>query len=91
MNNALKNAVRAGGCLASTVVNAQDTPFNQRIVFTSQRDGNFELYSMAADGSDLARLTTARGDDYAAAWSPDQDENRVCGGANKLRMGINCF
>jgi Tol biopolymer transport system component len=37
----------------------------------STRDGNPELYVMAADGSAARRLTTWRRDDMAPAWSPD--------------------
>lgn len=42
-----------------------------RIVFTSTRDGDIELYSMAEDGSDLQRLTHAPGYDGGAFYSPD--------------------
>ena len=42
-----------------------------RIVFASNRSGDFEIWSMNADGSGLRRLTTAVGDDGAPQWSPD--------------------
>jgi Tol biopolymer transport system component len=41
------------------------------IAFTSQRDGNSEIYVMNADGTDQRRLTHAAGDDYSPDWSPD--------------------
>jgi TolB protein len=44
---------------------------NGQIVFSSDRDGNYELYVMNADGSDVRRLTTSSGVDYLPAWSPD--------------------
>ncbi len=43
----------------------------QRIVFTSARDGDLELYSMAADGSDARRLTFTPGYDGGAFFSDD--------------------
>ncbi|MDQ3946702.1 MAG: hypothetical protein M3357_16430, partial [Actinomycetota bacterium] len=42
-----------------------------RIAFTSDRSGNFEIYSMNADGSGVTRLTNDPGEDREPAWSPD--------------------
>jgi Tol biopolymer transport system component len=42
-----------------------------RIAFESDRDGNWEIYVAAPDGSDAVRLTTAPGADIQPAWSPD--------------------
>lgn len=42
-----------------------------RIVFASNRDGNYELYSVKPDGSELKRLTDIPSDEYSPAWSPD--------------------
>jgi len=39
------------------------------LVFSSDRDGNFEIYSANADGSDVRRLTTSAGDDGEPSWS----------------------
>jgi len=47
------------------------SPDGSRIVFASRRDGNFEIYSARADGSDLRRLTNHRAEDSNPAWSPD--------------------
>lgn len=41
------------------------------IVFESNRDGNWEVYRMAPDGSDTINLTNDPGDDFEPAWSPD--------------------
>lgn len=41
------------------------------IVFTSDRDGDYEIYVMAADGSSLARLTNDPAADFTPAISPD--------------------
>lgn len=42
-----------------------------RIAFASNRDGNYEIYVMNADGSSAARLTNTPNDDRSPAWSPD--------------------
>ena len=43
-----------------------------RIVFTSTRDGNTEIYVMDADGGNQERLTDNPADDSDPAWSPDR-------------------
>jgi Tol biopolymer transport system component len=42
-----------------------------KIVFQSNRDGNFEIYSMLDDGSDARRLTHSPSYDITPSWSPD--------------------
>ncbi len=42
-----------------------------RIAFAACVAGNWDIYSVAADGSDLRRLTTDPADDLDPAWSPD--------------------
>jgi Tol biopolymer transport system component len=42
-----------------------------KIAFTSNRDGNFEIYLMNQDGSGLTRLTDDPGEDARPAWSPE--------------------
>ena len=44
---------------------------NGKIAFQSDRDGNFEIYVMNADGSGQTRLTNNSVVDYLPAWSPD--------------------
>jgi WD40-like Beta Propeller Repeat len=46
-------------------------PHGDRILFTSDRDGRFELYTMRPDGSDVKRLTNAEGSSAHSSWSPD--------------------
>ncbi len=46
-------------------------PDGSRIVFTSTRDGDIEIYSMNLDGSDVKRLTFAEGYDGGPVFSPD--------------------
>jgi serine/threonine protein kinase len=43
----------------------------RRILFQSERDGNWEIYSMNADGSEQIRLTKNDAVDRVPAWSPD--------------------
>ena len=42
---------------------------SSRLAFVSDRDGNLEIYSANADGSDVRRLTTSPGDDSDPSWS----------------------
>ncbi len=44
---------------------------NGRIAFQSTRHGNWEIYTMDADGSDVIRLTNIAADDERPGWSPD--------------------
>jgi Tol biopolymer transport system component len=43
----------------------------QRIAFASNRDGNFEIYVMYADGTNQTRLTEYPAADTEPTWSPD--------------------
>ncbi|NLY75891.1 MAG: hypothetical protein GX075_11425, partial [Firmicutes bacterium] len=43
----------------------------KRIAFVSRRDGNYEIYTINDDGSDLKRLTSNKLDDIKPQWSPD--------------------
>lgn len=53
--------------------NAEATvsPDGSRIIFTSTKDGDLELYSMKTDGTDVKRLTNRVGYDGGAYYSPD--------------------
>lgn len=42
-----------------------------KIVFHSDRDGNFEIYVINADGSNQRNLTNNPAHDVNPAWSPD--------------------
>jgi Tol biopolymer transport system component len=44
---------------------------NGKIAFTSNRDGNDEIYVMNNDGSNQSRLTNNARSDLNAAWSPE--------------------
>ena len=42
-----------------------------QIAFSSDREGNYEIYVMDADGKNQRRLTENRHDDWDPSWSPD--------------------
>lgn len=57
------------------------SPDGQRVAFASNRDGNYDIYTMAADGTDVRQATFTVGQDYGGwvdywtslepTWSPD--------------------
>ena len=51
---------------------------NGKIAFASNRDGNYEIYVMNADGSDQTRLTFNEADDQAPSWSSDGSRIVFC-------------
>lgn len=81
-----KNGIGPGGSggtftFKTSGVNISDNDFcdrspvwssdGDRIAFVSDRDGDWEIYVMNADGRDGRRLTRSPGADRAPAWSPD--------------------
>jgi Tol biopolymer transport system component len=63
----LRRLTTSGGYDAEATV----SPVGDRIVFTSDRDGDLEIYTMNLDGSDVRRLTHEEGYDGGAFFSPD--------------------
>ena len=49
-------------------------PSTAKIVFTSNRDGNSEIYIMNPDGSEQVNLTQHGAPDYDPVWSPTGEE-----------------
>jgi Tol biopolymer transport system component len=47
------------------------SPKGDAVIFTSDRDGQTDLYTITADGSHVKRLTDTPGEEGAAGWSPD--------------------
>jgi Tol biopolymer transport system component len=47
------------------------SPKGDRMVFTSERDGDLDIYTMNLDGSDVRRITNRLGYDGGAFFSPD--------------------
>ena len=56
---------------ASSDLQPSWSPDGQRIVFSSNRNGNYDIYSMNADGSNVVQLTSVAGSDTFPAFSPD--------------------
>lgn len=44
---------------------------NGPIAFTSDRNGNFDIYVMREDGTDILQLTTNSNNDFGPSWSAD--------------------
>ncbi|MBS1903340.1 MAG: PD40 domain-containing protein [Bacteroidetes bacterium] len=68
------NGVTIGRLTADTTfydAEATISPVGDRIVFTSTRDGDIDLYSMKLDGTGIKRLTTELGYDGGAFYSLD--------------------
>ena len=66
-NGTLKNLTNSEGYDAEATVH----PIEERIIFTSLRDGDIDLYQMNYDGTGLVRLTNEFGYDGGAFYSPD--------------------
>lgn len=49
-------------------------PTTAKILFTSSRDGNYEVYIMNPDGSEQMNLTQHPANDLQAVWSPTGDQ-----------------
>jgi Tol biopolymer transport system component len=49
------------------------SPNGDRIAFTSNRDGDYEIYTVRPGGGGLMRLTRSPGNDAHPAWSPDAE------------------
>ncbi|RKU24279.1 hypothetical protein C6503_01250 [Candidatus Poribacteria bacterium] len=51
-----------------------EAPTTPKILFTSTRDGNDEVYMMNPDGSEQVNLTQHPTEDFEAAWSPTGEQ-----------------
>ena len=47
------------------------SPRGDLIIFSRQVDGDYGIYTIKPDGTDIRRLTSGRGNDAHMAWSPD--------------------
>jgi TolB protein len=45
------------------------SPDSQKIAFTSRRNGNYDIYTIRADGSQLRQMTNGPADDFAPFWA----------------------
>jgi TolB protein len=72
----LKRPSRGAAAARLTTSPADDfapsfSPDGRRIAFTSDRRGNYDIYTMNAAGRDLRRITTNPGKDAFPSWSPN--------------------
>ena len=58
-------------CVSPLFAQAPTTP---KILFTSSRDGNREIYIMNPDGSEQVNLTQHPAGDLQAVWSPTGEQ-----------------
>jgi len=47
------------------------SPRGDLIIFSRQDEGDYEIYTVKPDGTDVRRLTRSKGNDAHMAWSPD--------------------
>ena len=47
------------------------SPNGEYLVFTSERDGNRNIYTMKVNGAEISQLTTHESSDYEPVFSPD--------------------
>ncbi|NIR36918.1 MAG: hypothetical protein GWN79_09480, partial [Actinobacteria bacterium] len=68
------------------------SPDASKIVFASDRDGEFDLYVMNGDGSGITRLTDGPGLDFNPRWSADGSKiafaRRAPGSTNDARIYV---
>ena len=50
------------------------SPDGQMIAFTSERDGNAELYTMSLESGSVRRLTDSPEHEFSPLWSPDGEQ-----------------
>jgi Tol biopolymer transport system component len=61
------------GCTPALITRSTDQS-PRRIVFHSDRDGDFEIYVMNEDGSEPYQLTGNSADDFLPSWSPNGEQ-----------------
>ena len=66
-DNGYKQLTNAPGYNAETTIH----PTERKVIFTSMRDGDIDLYEMDYDGNNVKRITTEFGYDGGAFYSPD--------------------
>jgi WD40 repeat protein len=91
--------------LTTSSLFAASGPFNGKVAFVSDRDGNSEIYTMKPDGTSALRLTNNVFIDTHPSWSPDgkkiafasdRDGNfeiyvMAANGTNQTRLTNNAF
>ena len=75
------------------LTNAEDSdaawsPNGEMLAFTSQRDGNPEIYVMSSNGTSQQRLTHNTSPDFQPSWSPDGTKTGIRFGAGRQPGGL---
>ncbi|MEN0005253.1 MAG: hypothetical protein AAF798_13960 [Bacteroidota bacterium] len=70
---------------------ASVSPDGQRIVFTSTRSGDPELYTMNVDGSNVQQITNQLGYDGGAFFSPDSQQLVFCASRPKTKEELSTY
>ena len=58
------------GCCISPYLGSWSPDGTKMVIFSDRFDGNYEIYVMNSDGSNLTRLTSNSANDYSPSWSP---------------------
>ncbi len=69
--SAIPKTNNRAGLLGKSQFSSEASRVIGKIAFSSDRDGNFEIYTMDADGGGQTRLTENPAEDYSPVWSPD--------------------
>ena len=56
---------------ATEIVDSISLPANRLLAFASDQNGNFDIYTIRTDGSELTNLTNNPAHDANPIWSPD--------------------
>ena len=67
----LGHLILAGVIVLSFAFLMVDVDAQAQIAFESERDGNWEIYVMNAEGANLQNLTNNPHNDRQPSWSPD--------------------
>jgi Tol biopolymer transport system component len=67
----LDGLVSAPIVIDPTAIQPDGSPTEDRVVFASEQAGNWDIYTINIDGSDLRPLTNHPGIDGMPTWSPD--------------------
>jgi Tol biopolymer transport system component len=63
---------------SAAYINPAWSPDGTKIVFSSDRDGgDYDLYTMDTDGSDVAQVTNLPGDEHTPDWQPLTPKSRT--------------